>query len=87
MKTKDAKLYGKEFASDILKYGDFTEEEKSSEDLFCEAFCQIVDNRQQYDDYSYFASLVNSKKNSETLWDAFESGISESLEHYINQAF
>lgn len=87
MKTKDANLYGKQFASDILRYGDFSESEKQDQDLFIEAFHEISENKRQYDGFSYFAALVNSKKNSESLWESFESGISEVLDSYLEKMF
>lgn len=87
MTVKQAKQYGREIASDILRYGDFSEKEKRDQDLFSEAFQQILDNRSQYTEFSFFAAEVNKSKNSDLLWDYYQSGIDEVFEQFCDQAF
>ncbi len=87
MTTKQAKQYGREIASDILRYGDFSEEEKQDQDRFSEAFQEIVDNRIQYSDFSFFASEINKSKNSDLLWDYYQSGVDEAFSKFIDEAF
>lgn len=87
MTKQQAKNYGQSVASDILRYGDFVAEEKNDVDLFNDAFWQIVDNRSQYTEFSFFAAEVNKSKKSDILWDSYESGISEVLDSYLDKMF
>ena len=87
MTKQDAKLYGQSVASDILRYGDFTTEEKNDVDLFNDAFWQIVDNRSQYTEFSFFAAEVNKSKKSDLLWDSYNSGMIEVLTAYELKMF
>jgi len=87
MTTQEAKIIGNNTASEILKDGDFTITERLDEDLFCTAFSEIVENRQQYDDFSFLAATINNDENSESLWEAYEAGIDETLNQYIEKTF
>lgn len=87
MTKQQAKLYGQSVASDILRYGDFTTEEKNDANLFNEAFYEIADNRTQYAEFSIFAAEVNKSKKADILWDSYDAGLSEILDKYLEKMF
>ncbi len=87
MTKKDAYELGVQSATEAIEYGDFSAEEKEDEDSFREAFWEIEENKQQYDDYTEMASEFNKSRNSEALWEEFGRGEPDTLDQYVEENF
>ena len=78
---------GVKAAKEAIIYGYFTAAERNDADSFSEAFEEIIDNQSQSADYSYMASVFSRARNSEALWDAYENGIEDVLNKYLEENF
>ncbi len=87
MTRKDAYQMGVRAAKEAIIYGHFSAAERNDADGFSEAFEEIIDNQNQSADYAYMASAFNKARNSEALWGAYENGIEDVLNKYLEENF